>query len=234
MDFVKLMIELEERKADFFRQLQNKNGFSFTDYMDGIRNTFLNGLTIDEIIIRSRKSRIAKRYLAMYILTNIEDFCSDRYVSQILNLYGAVVNALFTERYKSDQVKAFCDSIIQKFQTPVTGTTSKVSETEVKCIIRDWETFIYFTSISSGLLPTNDSELVIAWGIDEVSDIDEATHWMPVTQGDLSVIESIVTVNKAYRLLYCPYEDEDVIVDDRGKVSMAYLAHRGKYIVLSN
>ncbi|SDE38634.1 hypothetical protein SAMN02799630_05326 [Paenibacillus sp. UNCCL117] len=66
------------------------------------------------------------------------------------------------------------------------------------------------------------------------ADIHEATHWMPVKDERWTEdggAWSGVTPDKHYRLFYDKYDKEYVIVNDRGQLSMIYLAHRGCYLV---
>jgi hypothetical protein len=65
------------------------------------------------------------------------------------------------------------------------------------------------------------------------SDINEATHWMPMkderwmTEGAWSG----VTPDKHYRLFCDKLEGEHVIVNDRGQLSVIYMAHEGLYLI---
>jgi hypothetical protein len=68
-------------------------------------------------------------------------------------------------------------------------------------------------------------------------DINEATHWMPLKDEQWKEdggTWSGVTQDKHYRLFYDKYDKECVIVNDRGQLSMIYLAHHGCYLVYSN
>jgi hypothetical protein len=67
-----------------------------------------------------------------------------------------------------------------------------------------------------------------------ISDINEATHWMPLPDERWTADSgswSGVTPDKHYRLFYDKYDQEYVIVNDRGHLSMIYLAHRGLYLI---
>ncbi|WP_159885760.1 hypothetical protein [Paenibacillus puerhi] len=66
------------------------------------------------------------------------------------------------------------------------------------------------------------------------SDINEATHWMPLPDERWTADNSAwsgATPGKHYRLFYDKYDREYVIVNDRGQLSMIYLAHHGLYLI---
>jgi hypothetical protein len=65
-------------------------------------------------------------------------------------------------------------------------------------------------------------------------DIHEATHWTPLEDDrwtEQSVAWSGVSQDKHYRLFYDKYDREYVIVNDRGQLSMIYLAHHGLFLI---
>ncbi|SDE48789.1 hypothetical protein SAMN02799630_05540 [Paenibacillus sp. UNCCL117] len=64
--------------------------------------------------------------------------------------------------------------------------------------------------------------------------ISEATHWMPLPDERWTADNdawSGVRPDKHYRLFYDKYDREYVIVNDRGQLSMIYLAHHGLYLI---
>ncbi|WP_339838627.1 hypothetical protein [Paenibacillus sp. FSL R7-0272] len=62
------------------------------------------------------------------------------------------------------------------------------------------------------------------------TDISLATHWRTY---DETLSGTDVTIGKVYPILYHRHEQEEVIVDDSGKLSLVYLVQKGEFLILN-
>ncbi|PIH55328.1 hypothetical protein [Paenibacillus sp. LK1] len=62
------------------------------------------------------------------------------------------------------------------------------------------------------------------------TDISLATHWRTTEE---STAETDVTLGKVYPVLYHRHEQEEVIVDDSGKLSLIYLVLKGEFLIVN-
>lgn len=61
------------------------------------------------------------------------------------------------------------------------------------------------------------------------NDISLATHWRATEE---TVAGTNVSIGMVYPILYHRHEQEEVIVDDAGKLSLAYLVQKGEFLIL--
>ncbi|WDQ30459.1 hypothetical protein PTQ21_18650 [Paenibacillus marchantiae] len=64
----------------------------------------------------------------------------------------------------------------------------------------------------------------------ETTDISLATHWRTTEE---TTAGTDVTLGKVYPVLYHRHEQEEVIVDDSGKLSLIYLVLKGEFLILN-